>query len=113
MALVCRETEKEFDRKKKDYVVMHPIAKVGFAVSGTIVEAIPPRETYADPCRRYGEGLNVCAVEGSIGKVHPGGYFDVTIPGQFKFGIMRETAQKHLPKTLELIDRAAERRRDN
>ncbi len=111
MALVCRETDKEFLKGKRDCVVMHPIVPVGFAVDSSFVEAIQSgRETYADPCRRYSEGFNVHQVEGSIGRISQEGHFQVSIPGPFLFSIMRKTALNHFPRTIEVIDQLAERR---
>lgn len=110
MALICRETDEDCKREKQSYVVVNPVVRIGFAVCSHIIEQIPAKETYADPCRRYGEGLNVHLVEGSKGAFTPEGHFCVFNPGKFLFAVMRETAVAHLPKTLALIDKAADRR---
>lgn len=110
MPLVCRETNKECTKENPALIVFHPVASVGFAVGGDLIEKIPPKETFADPCRRYSEGLNVHKVDGSRGIFNADGHFQVFNPGKFVYSIMRKTVEAHLPNTLSLIDQVAERR---
>lgn len=110
MALICRESDDDCKKETRSYVVVNPVVRIGFAVSSHIIEGIPAGETYADPCRRYKEGLNVHLVEGSKGTFTPEGHFCVFNPGKFVFAVMRKTAEAHLPKTLACIDKAANRR---
>jgi hypothetical protein len=109
MPVICRETDEVC---KKEYIIAHPIVNVGFAIKSSLIEEIPAEETFADPCRRYGEGLNVYLMDGSKGAFGATGHFLVFSPGKFIFSITRRTAAKYFPNTLAVIDKAAERREE-
>ena len=114
MPFLCKETNKEFLNKRRDYVLMHPVIKVGYAVCGEIVdEIIASRDTYADRWRRYNEGINIHRIESSLGESEVAGYLRVFAPGSFVVAITNEVAEKYFPNTLQAIQKAAERRTPN